>query len=144
MKSGRRRNEVIGLLDNGQVRMAESRRDGEYLVFESDQISEILLLEPERSGAVWLWPAGPAVLLLGAVWLAARKRRQSSPAAHQEETKDGNTEEGSEETGGKAGEEPGGGKAEKDREGSGAGKAEEGRDETGAGKTGESRKETGD
>ncbi len=168
LSDGRRRNEVIGLLDNGQVRMAESRRDGEYLVFESDQISEILLLEPERSGAVWLWPAGPAVLLLGAVWLAARKRRQSSPAAHREETKDGNTEEGSEETGGKAGEEPGGGKAErdreepgggkaekdreepgggkaeKDREGSGAGKAEEGRDETGAGKTGESRKETGD
>lgn len=131
LTDGRRKNEVIGLLSGGQVRVAESRRDGEYLVFESDGTGEILLLEPVRRGTVWLWPAGLAILF-GAAWIVVRRRRKDSSAGHRDGAEVGKTEAGQEEAeDGRA--EAGKPEDSLDKEGE---EPEDGRDEEGGKETG--------
>ncbi|MCI9503328.1 MAG: hypothetical protein HFG76_15350 [Hungatella sp.] len=61
---------VLGIMENGQLRVADSRRDGEYLVFSSEASGEVVILEPERNIAVWVLAAAA---VLAALWLAVRK-----------------------------------------------------------------------
>ncbi len=101
---------VIGLVEDGSIRMADSRRDGPYLVFEMSGSGEFAVLEPEKNTALWAALAGGAAVLAG-IWavLAGRtKKRGKSDAQAAEEGKEsqetqtkekaGESEEGPEET----------------------------------------------
>ncbi len=72
---------VIGLVEDGSVRMADSRRDGPYLVFEMSGSGEFAVLEPEKNTALWAALAGGCAVLAG-IWvvLAGRKKKKGKPA----------------------------------------------------------------
>jgi hypothetical protein len=101
---------VIGLVEDGSVRMADSRRDGPYLVFEMSGSGEFAVLEPEKNTALWAALAGGAAVLAGiwAVLAGRKKKRGKSDAQAAEEGKEsqetqtkektGESEEGPEET----------------------------------------------
>lgn len=62
---------VLGIVENGQVRIGDSRRDGSYLVLSAGALGEVVILEPERNMTLWIAAAVIAVLVL--LWLAVRK-----------------------------------------------------------------------
>ncbi len=68
-------NAGIGIWTDGQLQLAESRRDGDYLVFSMDAPGSFGILKPEKPAAFWLIP-GVGILILAAGLITARRRRK--------------------------------------------------------------------
>lgn len=66
---------VIGLVENGQVTLKDSRQDGPYLVFEMSGAGEFAVLEPEKKGSLWIALAGGGAVL-GGIWVLLSKKRK--------------------------------------------------------------------
>lgn len=81
LAEGCSRRAEAGIVENGELRVADSRRDGEYLVLEVEGPGEIVILEPVTRLPLWAAAAG-AVLALAAVclgirrWLGGKKKKQ--------------------------------------------------------------------
>lgn len=80
---------VIGLVENGQVRIAKSRKDGPYLVFEMDKAGEFAVLEPEKNGILWVVLAGGVIALAGVLLAVGKKRKKKKGSGKDEEDKAG-------------------------------------------------------
>lgn len=61
-----------GFLEQGEIRIADSRRDGDYLVFAMSGPGSFVVLEPEGHGRVWIAVFCAAAGIAG-VWLILAK-----------------------------------------------------------------------
>lgn len=80
------RDSAVGIVENGQIRIADSRWDGSYLVFDMEKPGEIVILRPKKGLMAWL-AAGGAVFILAALWIAAvhgKKKKKAAPAMETE------------------------------------------------------------
>lgn len=80
------RDSAVGIVENGQIRITDSRWDGPYLVFDMEKPGEIVILRPKKELMAWL-AAGGAVFILAALWIAAvhgKKKKKAAPAMETE------------------------------------------------------------
>jgi len=82
LADGYKQGAAAGIVENGEVKLAGSRQDGPYLVFEMHGTGEFVVLEPDADIRLWLALAGGAAVLAG-IWLAAAKgrKKKAGPAA---------------------------------------------------------------
>lgn len=80
-----RKNAVVGILENGQLQMTDSRRDGAYLVFEMNGTGAFAVLEPEKEMPLWLIAAGVAAAA-ALLWIAAARRKKRPGTEKKSET----------------------------------------------------------
>ncbi len=81
---------LAGIVEDGQIRVTDSRRDGAYLVFEMEEPGQVVILEPDTGLPAGL-AAGGIILALAAVWLGIRRRmvrKKKRGEAGQEESHD--------------------------------------------------------
>lgn len=81
-----KKNCVVGIVDNGEVRITDSRWDGPYLVFEMDGMGEFVILEPEKDIMPWIMLAGTVIILLViCLILKKMKKRKAQPVQEADE-----------------------------------------------------------
>ncbi len=73
LADGHQKGSLIGIAENGGIRMADQRWDGNYLVFEANGPGEFVILEPERNLAIWLVLAGVAGAAI-IIWILVSKK----------------------------------------------------------------------
>lgn len=109
---------VAGIVENGQIQIVDSRKDGPYLIFEMNKTGEFVVLEPEKNMTLPLALACGGAVLAG-IWLAVSKSRKkkkkpaeteietdgqhpeeaTEPQGHKDETEEGEDKENTEEKG---------------------------------------------
>ena len=75
LAEGCSRSAVLGIVRDGEIRITESRWDGDYLGVEMDGVGELVILEREKPLPLWI-AAAAAVLVLGLLILAAGRRKK--------------------------------------------------------------------
>lgn len=88
----------IGIWQDGSIQLADSKRDGAYLVFTMDGPGEFVIVRPERRIVLWLaFGAGVLILILGSAAAKNKKKRPKktagTKAGRKEEQKTENEEE---------------------------------------------------
>ena len=113
---------VIGIVEDGILRLADSRRDGPYLVFEMNGSGEFAVLKPERNQVLWIL-AGIGAVLGGMGAVLAKKRKKKKGGTNTDQDKEDETGDGKDR-------ESGVHKAEKEKKDpAGQGKDKEGEEE---------------
>lgn len=72
LAKGSRKGSLVGCMEEGTVKVIDSRWDGDYLVFAVNGPGEFVVLEPKTKDALW-FGLGGGILLLAAVWILAAK-----------------------------------------------------------------------
>ncbi|MCI9147970.1 MAG: hypothetical protein HFG73_06850 [Hungatella sp.] len=78
--AGYGKDRAIGLLKDGAVSLADSRRDGAYLVFKPEGITTFVILEPEDGMALWVLASVGAVGAAGCLIGAGIRRKKKGKA----------------------------------------------------------------
>lgn len=93
---------AAAIVEDGQVRIADSRKDGPYLVFEMNKTGEFVVLEPEKNMTPQLALAGTGAVLAG-IWFVVSKSRKKKKGPAETENEMGSWQP-EEETQGQKGE----------------------------------------
>ncbi len=89
---------LAGMAENGEIRVADSRWDGSYLVFETNGPGEIVVLRPKSQVKMWIAMAVGAVTGALILWIiaAGRGKKKQGKAGGEEEARTETAEEGEE------------------------------------------------
>ena len=89
---------LAGMAENGEIRVADSRWDGSYLVFETNGPGEIVVLRPKSQVKMWIAMAAGAVTGALILWIiaAGRGKKKQGKVGGEEEARTETAEEGEE------------------------------------------------